>query len=254
MDYRELFGIRYAITNYHEACFLIIKKANEKNKSNGFGVSALAVHGLIEGYKNPTLKKQINSLDLVVADGQPIKWALNYFHNAEMGDRVYGPTLMLKILQQADLHCIPVFLYGSTAQTLKKLSAFIQQKYPNATIAGVQADRFRDSTEEEKELDRKTITESGAKIVFVGRGCPRQEKWVAENKESLPLVMIAVGAAFDFHAGNVKQAPSWMQNNGLEWFYRLMKEPGRLWKRYLNTNSIFIGLFLRKAIKELFKR
>lgn len=254
MEYRELFGINYAITNYHEACLLIIKKANEEHKLKGFGVSALAVHGLIEGYKNPALKRQINSLDMVVADGQPIKWALNYFHKAEMEDRVYGPTLMLKILQQANLHCIPVFLYGSTAATLEKLSAFIQQKYPNATIAGVQADRFRDSTEEEKELDRKTIIESGAKIVLVGRGCPRQEKWVAENKENLPLVMIAVGAAFDFHAGNVKQAPDWMQNNGLEWFYRLMQEPGRLWKRYLITNSIFLGLFLRKAIKELFKR
>lgn len=254
MQYEELFGIKYALTNYHEACLLIIGKAKEENKKEGFCVSALAVHGLIEGYKDPVLRAQINSIDLVVADGQPIKWALNYFHNAGLDERVYGPTLMLKVLQQADLYCIPIFLYGSTASTLEKLSAFISQKYPMARIAGVQADRFRESSDEEKALDRKTIIESGAKIVFVGRGCPRQEKWVAENKELLPVVMIAVGAAFDFHAGNVSQAPSWMQDKGLEWLYRLMKEPNRLWKRYLITNSIFIWLFLVNAIKQVFKR
>jgi N-acetylglucosaminyldiphosphoundecaprenol N-acetyl-beta-D-mannosaminyltransferase len=123
-----------------------------------------------------------------------------------------------------------------------------------AAIAGIQADRFRESTDEEKALDRKKIVESGAKIVFVGRGCPRQEKWVAENKEFLPVVMIAVGAAFDFHAGNVRQAPGWMQDRGLEWLYRLMKEPGRLWKRYLITNSHFVLLFLVNAFKQIFKR
>jgi exopolysaccharide biosynthesis WecB/TagA/CpsF family protein len=237
MQYEELFGIKYALTNYHEACLLIIKKAKEENKKEGFGVSALAVHGLIEGYKNPGLRTQINNIDLVVADGQPIKWALNYFHNAGLDERVYGPTLMLKVLQQADLNCIP-----------------IKQKYPMAAIAGIQADRFRESTDEEKALDRKKIVESGAKIVFVGRGCPRQEKWVAENKEFLPVVMIAVGAAFDFHAGNVRQAPGWMQDRGLEWLYRLMKEPGRLWKRYLITNSHFVLLFLVNAFKQIFKR
>jgi N-acetylglucosaminyldiphosphoundecaprenol N-acetyl-beta-D-mannosaminyltransferase len=254
MQYEELFGIKYALTNYHEACLLIIKKAKEENKKEGFGVSALAVHGLIEGYKNPGLRTQINNIDLVVADGQPIKWALNYFHNAGLDERVYGPTLMLKVLQQADLNCIPIFLYGSTESTLEKLSAFIKQKYPMAAIAGIQADRFRESTDEEKALDRKKIVESGAKIVFVGRGCPRQEKWVAENKEFLPVVMIAVGAAFDFHAGNVRQAPGWMQDRGLEWLYRLMKEPGRLWKRYLITNSHFVLLFLVNAFKQIFKR
>ena len=129
MQYEELFGIKYALTNYHEACLLIIKKAREENKKEGFGVSALAVHGLIEGYKDPVLRRQINKIDLVVADGQPIKWALNYFHKAKLDDRVYGPTLMLKVLQQADLYCLPIFLYGSKESTLQKLSDFIKQKY-----------------------------------------------------------------------------------------------------------------------------
>jgi N-acetylglucosaminyldiphosphoundecaprenol N-acetyl-beta-D-mannosaminyltransferase len=116
----------------------------------------------------------------------------------------------------------------------------------------MQADRFRESTEEEKTIDRNTIKESGARLVFVGRGCPRQERWVADNKNHVPAVLIAVGAAFDFHAGTVKQAPAWMQDIGLEWLFRLHQEPKRLFKRYLTTNSLFLYLFFKAALKKVF--
>ncbi len=250
MHYELLFGIRYAMTNYKEACTLIIEKALSNENPKHFAVSPLAVHGLIEGYKNKALKSQINSIDLVVPDGQPIKWALNYFHNAKLKDRVYGPTLMLHVLEASQGNSVKIFLYGSTDNTLIKLKSFIHKNYPTANIVGIQSDRFRESTQEEIELDRKTIISSGANIVFVGRGCPRQERWVADNKDYIPAVLIAVGAAFDFHAGNVSQAPSWMQKNGLEWLYRFTKEPKRLWKRYLLTNSMFIMLFLFHACKK----
>lgn len=251
MHYESLFGIRYAITNYEEASHIIINKAQ---KGESYTVTALAVHGLVEGYNNRLLKSQINKIDLVVPDGQPIRWALNYFFKSSLKDRVYGPTLMLNVLSAAAQNKMGIFLYGSRPETIEKLISFIIKTYPGIVIAGTQPDRFRDSTSEEVAQDRETIIQSGAQIVFVGRGCPRQEKWVAENKFFLSAVLIAVGAAFDFHAGNVKQAPSWVQDAGLEWLYRLVKEPGRLWKRYLFTNSIFIGLFLLNAVKKLFKR
>ena len=161
---------------------------------------------------------------------------------------------MLHVLEASQTTGVKIFLYGSTENTIMKLRSFIQKKYPDTNVVGIQADRFRESTKEEIELDRKTIINSGANIVFVGRGCPRQERWVAENKDYLPAVLIAVGAAFDFHAGNVEQAPSWMQRNGLEWLYRFTKEPKRLWRRYLLTNSMFLGLFLVYAFKKVFSR
>jgi N-acetylglucosaminyldiphosphoundecaprenol N-acetyl-beta-D-mannosaminyltransferase len=125
----------------------------------------------------------------------------------------------------------------------------LKKNFPSLLIAGVQEDRFRESTEEEKKLDRETIIRSGAKIVFVGRGCPRQEKWVADNREHIPAVLVAVGAAFDFHAGTVKQAPRWMQDNGMEWLFRLLQEPRRLWRRYVVTNSQFILVFLSHLLR-----
>lgn len=252
----DLFGINYAVTDYSTAVDQILTWVAQIEQKpgvhEGFGVTALAVHGLIEGYKNSELRNQINSIDLVVPDGQPVKWAMNWFHNTGLKDRVYGPTLTLHLLEAAAQKNIPVFFYGSHQLTLNKLSEQLLQKFPNLNIVGMQADRFRESTEEEKTIDRNTIKESGARLVFVGRGCPRQERWVAENKHHVPAVLIAVGAAFDFHAGTVKQAPAWMQDIGLEWLFRLNQEPKRLFKRYLTTNSLFLYLFFKAALKKVF--
>ena len=252
----DLFGIKYNVTNYDSAVDQIMVYVDLLNRLGesrvGYGVTALAVHGLIEGYRNAELKDQINNIDLVVPDGQPVRWAMNGLHDTALKDRVYGPTLMLKVLYAAQLRNLPVFFYGSKQETLDLLRSNLLKQFPDLKIVGMQADRFRESTEEEKQLDRQLISDSGAKIVFVGRGCPRQEKWVAENKDHIPAVLIAVGAAFDFHAGTVKQAPAWMQNVGLEWLFRLIQEPKRLWKRYLVTNSIFLFLFFKAAFKKLF--
>ncbi|MFN5375148.1 MAG: WecB/TagA/CpsF family glycosyltransferase, partial [Chitinophagaceae bacterium] len=153
---------------------------------------------------------------------------------------------------QAELRKIPVYFYGSKQSTLDLLRENLLEQFPSLQIVGMQADRFRESTDEEKADDRNLISTSGAKLVFVGRGCPRQEKWVSENKEHIPAVLIAVGAAFDFHAGTVKQAPAWIQNIGLEWLFRLFQEPKRLWKRYFTTNSLFLYLFFKDSLKKLF--
>lgn len=237
----QLFTANYCVTDYLRASETIISKARIRKS---FGVSALAVHGLIETVKDKSFRSLVNKLDMVVPDGQPIRWALNSFYKAGLEDRVTGPILTKYVLARASEEKLSVYLYGSTPETLEKFTAFIHINYPNVRIVGIHPDRFREATPEEDLSDIKKINDSGANIVLVGRGCPRQEKWVAGHMGKIDAVMMAVGAAFDFHAGNISQAPLWMQQAGLEWFFRLIQEPGKLWKRYLTTNPHFIFLFL----------
>jgi exopolysaccharide biosynthesis WecB/TagA/CpsF family protein len=245
IEKRSLFGINIAITDYDLASDVIIENAVRKKS---FGVSALAVHGLVSAVRNKELGTLVNKIDLIVPDGQPVRWALNSFHNVDLKERVYGPTLMLHVLKKAEKNNLNIYLFGSTAQILDKLSDFIKSNYKKANLVGRHADRFREATPEEDVEDVHKIKASGAHIVLVGRGCPRQEVWVAEHLGKINAVMIAVGAAFDFLAGTLKQAPSWMQDHGLEWLFRLITEPRRLWKRYLLTNSFFIYLFLKHKV------
>ncbi len=248
MDFerRDLFGVPYAIVDYGSATQLILDHAR---RHDSFSVSALAVHGLVTAVRDPGFGERVRRIDLVVPDGQPVRWALNAFHRAGLRDRVYGPALTLHVLKSADADGLGVFLYGSTAATLEKLAAFIRRDYPGVRLCGLHPDRFREPTDAEDEEDVRRIRDSGAHIVLVGRGCPRQEAWVADHRGRVPAAMLAVGAAFDFHAGTLAQAPAWMQRAGLEWLYRLLREPRRLWKRYLTTNSYFIYLCLRRALR-----
>ncbi|MBY0482636.1 MAG: WecB/TagA/CpsF family glycosyltransferase [Chitinophagaceae bacterium] len=244
----SVFGINYAAIDYTIATDYIIASAVKREQC---GVSALAVHGLMEAYNNPEFRERVNKLDLVVPDGQPIRWAMNLLYNCRLKDRVYGPDLTVKVLERANELGLAVFLFGSKAATLQLLSKNILAKYPAIKIVGMQADRFREATDEEDLADIQLINSLNPNLVLVGRGCPRQEKWVSDHLESIKIPMMAVGAAFDFLAGTLDQAPKWMQRNGLEWLYRLYKEPGRLWKRYLFTNTQFLFLFIRAF---LFKR
>lgn len=244
LDYSKykLFVPEYADVNYDSASDIIINRAENQHS---FGVSALAVHGLMESVKNPELKRVINQIDLIVPDGQPVRWALNSFYKLGMKDRVYGPELTLRVLEKANSRKLKVFLFGSTDNTLERFQAFINREFPGIDICGVHVDRFREATTEEDQADIEKINLTGANIVLVGRGCPRQEFWVANHRGKINAVMMAVGAAFDFHAGTLRQAPKWMQDIGLEWFFRLLMEPRRLFRRYLTTNSQFIFLFLK---------
>lgn len=237
---KQLFTINYSITNYNDASNIIIEKALTHTS---FGVTALAVHGLIESVKNKPFRSLVNKIDLIVPDGQPIKWALNSFHKVNLKDRVAGPILTNYVLAKANEKSLSIYLYGSTSSTLEKMKKVFRWKYPHITVSGMHADRFREATQEEDEEDIKKINASGANIVLVGRGCPRQEKWVANHLGKINAPMMAIGAAFDFIAGNIQHAPYWMQNLGLEWLYRLIQDPKKLWKRYFTTNSYFIYLF-----------
>ncbi len=242
---RDLFGIEYAIVDYDSASDIIIEYAQQRNS---FGISALAVHGLIESVRDSAIGDRVKKIDMLVADGQPVRWALNSFHKTNMIDRVCGPILTLHVLAKAERHNLKIFLYGSKEKTLKAFSAFIEKNYPGIQLCGVHPDRFREATQDEDNADIEKINSTGAHIVLVGRGCPRQEIWVADHLGKVHSAMMAVGAAFDFHAGILSQAPQWMQKRGLEWLYRLMMEPRRLWKRYLTTNSYFIYLFIKQKI------
>jgi len=238
----KLFKPEYADVDYETASDIIIENAKEHRS---FAVSALAVHGLMTSLSDKNLGEVINKIDLIVPDGQPVRWALNSFYRLDMKDRVYGPELTLHVLKKANHLGLKVFLFGSTSSTLNAFENFIHNQFPRIIICGIHEDRFREASVEEDDMDTQKINKSGAHIVLVGRGCPRQEFWVANHKGMINASMMAVGAAFDFHAGVLEQAPIWMQKNGLEWLYRLIKEPRRLWKRYVFTNSAFILKFLK---------
>lgn len=238
---KRLFAVDYSVTDYENASDLIIEKAKTRSS---YGVSALAVHGLIESVKDKSFRDTLKQIDMIVPDGQPVKWALNSFYKVGLKDRVAGPILTKYVLHKADQIGLNVFLYGSTSSTLLKMQKYVNKNFPSIIICGTHADRFRDATPEEDKIDISTINNSGANLVLVGRGCPRQEKWVSNHLGKINAPMMAVGAAFDFFAGNIKHAPRLMQNLGLEWFFRLVQDPKKLWKRYLFTNMHFIYLFI----------
>lgn len=240
---KNVLGILVNVIDYSAATQLILDAAIAGHK---MAVSALAVHGIITGVLDRKHKYRLNSLDMIVPDGQPVRWALNWLHYARLRDRVYGPNLTLHVCKTAAENGVPIFIYGSRQDVLTPLCRNLQEMHPNLNIAGVQSSFFRPiSTEEKMEIIQK-IKQSGARLVFVGLGCPRQEVWVYEYREALAMPLIAVGAAFDFHAKIIPQAPPVMQKLGLEWLYRLIKEPRRLWKRYLLLNPLYLYyLFLQ---------
>jgi N-acetylglucosaminyldiphosphoundecaprenol N-acetyl-beta-D-mannosaminyltransferase len=195
----------------------------------------------MEGVHDPALGARLNSFDLVTPDGQPVRWALNLLHGAHLTDRVYGPTLTLRVLEQAARRGLPVYLYGSTQPTLDRLVPALHTMFPDLKLAGAEASKFRAVEPGEAERIAERITASGARIVLVGLGCPRQEIFAHALRPHLSMPLLAVGAAFDYHAGGLRKPPPWMQRYGLEWLWRLGLEPRRLWKRYLLLNPEYLG-------------
>ncbi len=242
----KVLRVNVSRVDYHAAVEAIITAAKERRS---FGATALAVHGVMEAQRDEEFAGLLNKLHLITPDGQPVRWAMNLLGARELKDRVYGPTLTVKVCEQAAANELPIFLYGSTPEVLDRLSRNLKTRVPGLIIAGMQADRFRDASPEEDEQDIRTINQSGARLVFVGRGCPRQERWVAAHIGKIQAAMIAVGAAFDFHAGTLPQAPKVLQDYGLEWAFRLVNEPMRLWRRYLILNPLFVLAFIRQLIK-----
>ncbi len=235
----NVLGVRVDAVDYAAAVERIIGAAKERKP---LAVSALAVHGVMTGALDREHRYRLNQFDLLVPDGQPVRWALNWLHRARLAERVYGPNLMLFTCRRAAEEGLPVFLFGSTAEVLAALKANLREKFQTLKIAGSMPSRFRRLAEAERDEVAAAIRASGAAIAFAGLGCPRQEVWAYEMRQALSMPVLAVGAAFAFHAGRLEQAPGWLQARGLEWLFRLRKEPRRLWKRYLFLNPLYLTL------------
>jgi N-acetylglucosaminyldiphosphoundecaprenol N-acetyl-beta-D-mannosaminyltransferase len=235
----NLIGVQIDAVDYEGAVARIINAASDQRRCT---TTALAVHGVMTGALDAQHRHRLNRLDLVVPDGMPVRWGLNLLHKTKLPDRVYGPNLMLKTCDAAAAKSIPIYLFGSDATTLAKLRDNLKAKYPNLIIAGAEPSQFRQLNKEESQQMIENIKASGAGITFVGIGCPRQEVWAYEFGDQLNMPVLAVGAAYSFHAGTLAQAPAWIQNNGLEWFYRFTKEPKRLWRRYVYLNPAYLTM------------
>ena len=241
----NILGVMVDAADYDGAVQIIIRSAKE---TKPLAVSALAVHGIMTGALDDEQKYRLNHFDLLVPDGQPVRWALNALYDASLKDRVYGPNLTLRVCQAAEKEGLPVFFYGTTSEVLRALAASLQKKFPDLRIAGMEHSKFRRLSSSEKVQLADRIRASGAKIVFVGLGCPRQETFAYEFREILGVPLLAVGAAFPFLAELLPQAPKWMQDIGLEWLYRFANEPMRLWRRYLFLNPAYLTLLALQAL------
>lgn len=242
---KNVLGVGVDTVDYSGALSEILEAARE---SRSLAVTALAVHGLMEGARDASFGALLSTFDIVAPDGQPVRWALNLLHASGLADRVYGPELTARVVAGCEREGLPIYLYGSTSETLGLLSDTLRQRHPALTIAGSESSRFRMLTEDEVTKLASRINNSGARCVLVGLGCPRQETFVAGMSQVVNAPLLAVGAAFDYHAGNLKKPPAWMQRHGLEWLWRLLLEPRRLWRRYLLLNPLFLFSLFRQWI------
>jgi len=241
----SVFGVNVSITNYEEATEAIIAAARAHESAI---VSCHAVHALITASDDPMLRRQVNTFEMITPDGQPVRWALNRLYGAKLTERVYGPELTLRVCRRAAEDGIPIYLYGGTERVLELLRTNLTRRFPGLRIAGAESPPFRSLTPQEDRDVVRRVRDSGARLVFIGLGAPKQDVFAYEHREEFQAVQLCVGAAFDFHAGIKPMAPAWMQRHGLEWLYRLIQEPKRLWRRYLVTNAAFLAKLTKALI------
>jgi N-acetylglucosaminyldiphosphoundecaprenol N-acetyl-beta-D-mannosaminyltransferase len=204
-------------------------------------VCCVNVHMCVEAKNDPTLARIVNQADLATADGMPMLNRLNALHGLKQ-ERVAGNDIMPALLAEAERQGLSVYLYGGKQEVLDTIVARAAKEYPKARIAGVESPPFRPLSEAEMQQTAERINATGAHIVMVSLGCPKQERWMAAMKGRVNSVMLGLGGAFLLYAGSDTRAPKWMRDLSLEWAYRLALEPGRLWKRYLVTNSTFLWM------------
>jgi len=225
------------------AAKLVVEWARAKESR---AVCAANVHMVMEAWDDPNFRDQLRAADLVVPDGKPLVWAVRLLGGS--AEHVRGTDLTREVCRQAQDAGVPVGLYGATPSTLASLQEYLGQEYPRLQVAYAVSPPFRDLNRQEDEVVAEAMCNSGARILFVSLGCPKQERWIMEHRGRVPCVMLGVGAAFDFLAGTTPQAPRWMQNAGLEWVFRLASDPRRLWKRYGRHNPRFAALFIAQWV------
>lgn len=237
----SILGVNIAITNMKEIVNYVVDNIKELS---GKYICVSNVHTTIMSYDNPEYKKIQNSAAIRLPDGRPLSLVQKRkgFKEAE---RVTGPDLMQTLFEGAKDNKLRYYFYGSTEETLSLLEEKLKEKYPSIKVVGMYSPPFRNLTEEEDNEIIKKINDAKPDIVWIGLGAPKQEKWMYDHKNKINGLMIGVGAGFDFLAGNIKRAPKWMQKCSLEWLYRLLQDPKRLFARYMKTNFKFMWLIFR---------
>lgn len=247
---KDLLGSIISLGSYS---FFIKQICLLANKGQSSYICVANVHMLIEAYNNKIFASIINNADLVTPDGMPLTWGLKLVHGIEQ-DRVAGMDLLPDLLTEASKCELPVYFYGGTQAMLDQTGVYINQQYPSLKVAGMYSPPFRPLTAEEDQQIVHRINTSGAKMVFVALGCPKQEKWMAAMKGRINATMIGIGGALPVMVGMQKRAPEWMQKASLEWLYRLSQEPQRLFKRYAVTNTTYLWLLAKAVVsKKLLK-
>lgn len=241
-----MLGVLVDVLDYQAATGKVLAAARERRP---LALTALAVHGVVTGVRDRAHRARLNALDVVTPDGQPVRWGLNLLHAAGLRDWVSGPELVLRVLGPMAEEGLAVYLYGSTAETLDRLAESLSRRYPSLRIAGTEPSKFRPARPGEPTEIAERIIGSGAHLVLVGLGCPRQEAFVFGMRPLLDVPLMAVGAAFDYHAGLLRPAPAWMQRSGLAWLWRLVLEPKRLWRRYLVCNTEYLFLLAGQKMR-----
>ncbi len=243
---KNILGVAVSALDYECAVNRIMASAKAGTRC---ATTALAVHGVMTGALERAHRHRLNSFDLVTPDGQPVRWALNLLYGTKLLDRVYGPNLTLQVCQQAARQGMSVYFYGSKAEVVEELCERLRAMCPGLKIAGAQPSEFRTLSAREQMATVERIRSSGTHILFVGLGCPRQEIFTYEMSQYLNMPVLAVGAAFDYHAGLLQEPPRFLQDAGLQWLYRLCQDPARLWRRYLFTNTQFVAMFLAQWLR-----
>ncbi len=241
MEKVNILGVNVSAINMSMALDIIENWIQQQERHY---ICVTGVHGIMESQKDERLRGIHNCAGLVTPDGMPLVW-LSRLRGFRHVQRVYGPDLMLAVCERSITAGWKHFFYGGASGVPELLSETLQKKFPGLIVVGTYSPPFRPLTPDEDEEIVRMINKANPDIVWVGLSTPKQERWMAEHRDRLSApVLIGVGAAFDFHSGRKPQAPRWMQRSGLEWFFRLLTEPRRLWKRYLINNPLFVLLVL----------
>lgn len=243
--HRSILGVRIDATSYAGATERVLAWAGCGESRY---VCCAAVNNIMEARRSPDYRAVMDQADLVTSDGMPLVWMLRWL-GARSATRVYGPDLMSRLLKASEDAGIPVGFYGGAGAVLARLVTVAKHRYPRLEVAFAEAPPFRELTPEEDRRTMQAIQDAGVRILFVGLGSPKQDRWMHAHKDRVQAVMLGVGAAFDFLSGAKPQAPLWMRSSGLEWAFRLASEPRRLWPRYLAQNPKFVVLAVAQILR-----
>lgn len=227
---------------------VIYRVAEIVKRGEGGYVCFSTVHMVMESYDHPEFGAKVNDADLVIPDGMPVVW-MQKLQGEKNAARVRANDLMIMFCAYAEKHNLKVGFYGGKQAVIDAIIARAAQDFPKLQIAYAYSPPFRELTDEEDAAVTAKINQAAPDILFMGLGCPKQENWMAAHKTRLKAVMLGVGASFDFYAGNVKESPAWLGKLGLEWLYRLIQEPQRLWRRYLLLNPRFLWLAMLQMLR-----